>query len=80
MILLDWTRQEMQHCLMQAALPPKASRRLMRYFLLGILFDVVLMALGALLPESWLQSEVRNFMIQFRHELIITPPYQCDTA
>ena len=47
---------------MQAALPPKAPRHLRRYFLFGILFDVALIALGALLPDSWLQIEIRNFI------------------
>jgi len=48
---------------MQAALPPKASHHLRRYFLLGILFEVVIVALCFLLPESWLQIEVRNFVL-----------------
>ena len=48
---------------MQPALPPKAPRRLRRYFLLGILFELILIALGVALPESWLQTEIRNFIV-----------------
>jgi len=48
---------------MQAALSPEAPRRLRRFFLIGILFEVVLIALGFLLPESWLQVEARNFLV-----------------
>jgi serine protease inhibitor len=47
---------------MQAALSPEAPRCLRRFFLIGLLFEVVLIALGYLLPESWLQVEVRNFL------------------
>ena len=43
--------------------PGYAARRLVRFFLLGILFEVVLIALGFLLPESWLQVEVCNFLV-----------------
>ncbi len=48
---------------MQAALSSEAPRRLRRFFLIGILFEVVLIALGFLLPESWLQVETRNLLI-----------------
>ena len=48
---------------MQTAVPLKAPRRLRRFFLLGILFDVGLIALAGLLPDSWLQIEIRNFVV-----------------
>ncbi len=39
------------------------SRRWRRFILYGLLFEVVLFTFGFLLPESWLQIEVRNFII-----------------
>jgi serine protease inhibitor len=39
------------------------SRRGKRAFLFGILFEIVLILLCFLLPESWLQIKVRNFLI-----------------
>jgi len=47
----------------QTTTPTHAPRRLRRYFLLGILLDVVLITLGAFLPDSWLQIEIRNFVL-----------------
>ncbi len=47
----------------QTAIPAHVQSRLRRYFLLGILFDLVLIALVAVLPESWLQIEIRNFIV-----------------
>jgi serine protease inhibitor len=55
---------------MQAALLPEAPRRLRRFFLIGLLFEVVLIALGFLLPESWLQVEVRNFLVITHYPLM----------
>jgi hypothetical protein len=39
------------------------ARRWWRLFLWGLLFEAVLLALCALLPECWLQVEVRNFTV-----------------
>jgi serine protease inhibitor len=46
---------------MQDALPTKAPRHLRRLFLFGVLFEILLFAVGAWLPEgSWLSSEFRS--------------------
>jgi serpin B len=42
-----------------------------RFFLWGILFEVVLIALGALLSESWLQTEIRNFLLVTHYPLLL---------
>lgn len=62
----------------KCAAPPKESvpkplfsRSARRYFLLGMLFELVLIALCFLLPECWLQVEVRNFTIITHSPLMI---------
>jgi len=47
--------------------PPHCRLRL---FLLGVLLDVSLIALCALLPESWLQTEIRNFVLVTHYPLL----------
>jgi len=54
----------------KCAAPPKktmilssGSRQVMRCFLFGILFELLLISLCYLLPESWLQIEARNFVV-----------------
>jgi serine protease inhibitor len=42
---------------------PLVSRRGRLFFLLGIVFELVLILFCFLLPESWLQIEVRNFFL-----------------
>lgn len=46
-------------------------RRWVRFFLLGILFEVVLITLGILLPESWLQVEIGNFLMVTHFPLMV---------
>ena len=49
--------------LKESAPKPLFSRSARRYFLLGMLFELVLILLCFLLPECWLQVEVRNFTL-----------------
>jgi serpin B len=46
------------------------SRPIMRYFLFGLVFEVGLILLGFLLPESWLQVEARNFILITHYPLM----------
>lgn len=46
------------------------SRPVMRYFLFGLVFEVGLILLGFLLPESWLQVEARNFILITHYPLM----------
>jgi serpin B len=55
----------------QTTIPAHGQPRLRRYFLLGILFDMFLIALVALLPESWLQIEIRNFIVITHTPLLV---------
>ena len=50
---------------------PLLSRRGKWAFLLGILFEIVLILLCYVLPESWLQVEVRNFFLVTHYPLIL---------
>ncbi len=47
----------------ESAPKPLFSGSARRFFLLGMLFELVLIALCFLLPECWLQVEVRNFTL-----------------
>jgi serine protease inhibitor len=47
----------------QAAPPPLVSRRGRYFFLLGIVFELVLILLNFVLPDCWLSVEVYNFTI-----------------
>ena len=51
------------------AVPPLRRRR--RFFLWGLLFEAILLALCYLLPECWLQVEVRNFTLITHFPLMI---------
>jgi serpin B len=49
---------------------PLVSRQGKFFFLFGILFEIVLILLCFLLPESWLQIKVRNFFIITHYPLM----------
>ena len=55
----------------RTASSPLLSQRGKRAFLLGILFEIVLILLCYLLPESWLQVEVRNFFLVTHYPLML---------
>src|ERR1017187_6940051 len=49
---------------------PLFSRQRRLYFLFGIVFELVLIALCFLLPESWLSVEIRNFTLVIHFPLL----------
>ena len=55
----------------QKGLARATGRRIRTFFLFGILFEVVLIAVAALLPDCWLQVEIRNFAVIVHYPFLV---------
>jgi serpin B len=50
---------------------PPTAPRVRKFFLLGVLFELSLFAAVSLLPDGWLQTEIRNFVVIVHYPLLI---------
>jgi serpin B len=63
----------------QPAPPVSAVRRCIRFFLLGLLFEAFLIALGFLMPECWLEVEIGNFYVITHYPMMVMMMFVADT-